>query len=79
MTDSSALIEYFQVKHQLECNLQVDTPLFSSGVLDSMGMLDLIIHLEQKVGIKIAPAEVTVGNLDSIERIGEFVNRKLAL
>jgi acyl carrier protein len=44
-----------------------------------MGMLDLIIHLEQKVGIKIAPAEVTVGNLDSIERIGEFVNRKLAL
>ncbi|MFT7641211.1 MAG: D-alanine--poly(phosphoribitol) ligase subunit 2 [Pirellulaceae bacterium] len=79
MAHTSALIEYFQSKHQLAGTLQLNTPLFSSGAVDSMGMLDLIIHLEQKVGIKIAPAEVTVGNLDSIARIDEFVNRKMAL
>ena len=53
-----------------------DTPLFSQGLLDSFSMIELIDHVEKRAGIKIGPMEVTLENLDSIERILAFVRSK---
>lgn len=46
-----------------------DTPLFSSGLIDSAGMVDLIVHVETEAKIRLAPDDVTLDNLDSIGRI----------
>lgn len=47
-------------------------------VLDSTGFLELICYLEERYGIKVHDDELLPENLDSVERVAEFVTRKLA-
>lgn len=48
-------------------------------VLDSTGFLELITHLEQSFGIRIADEEMVPENLDSLDNIEAFVSHKLTL
>jgi acyl carrier protein len=50
-----------------------DTPLFSSGMIDSASMVDLIVFVESEGGVRFGPDDVTLDNLDSIGRILNFV------
>ena len=52
------------------------TPLFSSGLIDSFSLATLILAVEEKAGVKLDPLDVTLDNLDSIERILRFVSTK---
>jgi len=68
----------------LQSELGVDTvgilpsaPLFSSGIIDSFSLVTLITFVEKKCGLKVEPLDVTLENLDSVERIRAFVDRKL--
>lgn len=64
----------------MEENLDLDsemvddkTPLFSSSLLDSFSMIELIEFIERSAEIKISPTDVNLDNLDSIDRIMKFV------
>jgi len=57
--------------------LQDDTSLLDSGTVDSTGVLELIMFLEEKYNLKIDPDEVIPDNLDSINRIVRFLTEKL--
>ena len=59
--------------------LQQDTSLLDSGTVDSTGVLELIMFLEEKYRLKIQPDEVVPDNLDSISRIVRFVKGKLGI
>lgn len=48
------------------------TPLFSDGRLDSLLLIDLIGWIEGQTGARIAWHEVTLDNLDTIDRICAF-------
>ena len=48
------------------------------GILDSMGMLQLVHFLEENFGIKIDSPEMVPANLDSLNQVSAFVERKLA-
>jgi acyl carrier protein len=50
-----------------------DTDLFETGVLDSLGFVDLMVCLEQEFGVTIALEQVEVDNFRSIERIVDIV------
>ncbi len=54
-------------------------PLFSDGRLDSLLLIDLIGWLEARTGARIAWHEVTLDNLDTIDRICAFAARLGAL
>ena len=41
-------------------------------------MVSLIVFIERSCGIRIKPTEVTMDNLDSIERILRLADRKCA-
>ena len=56
--------------------LKNDTSFLSSGIIDSTGMLEMIMFLENTYDIKIDPAEMIPDNLDSIDRIVQFLGRK---
>jgi acyl carrier protein len=47
-----------------------------SGIIDSLGMLELVAFLEKEFGIKIADVELVPENLDSLARVCAFVERK---
>ncbi|TXT27353.1 MAG: hypothetical protein FD134_104 [Gallionellaceae bacterium] len=52
------------------------TSLLDSGTVDSTGMLEVIFFIEETFGIKVDYSEMLPENLDSIERIANFVSRK---
>jgi acyl carrier protein len=50
-------------------------PLFSSGVIDSFMLVSLMGYVEKQGGFRIAPGDVTLDNLDTVERILAFSSR----
>lgn len=59
-------------------NLRDDTPLRTSGVLDSLATLALISFIEQEYGIEVEAHETDVDNFDRIQDIVAFIERKRA-
>lgn len=55
-----------------------DTHLISARLLDSIVVLGLVSHLEEKFSIEFGAHEVTVENLDTINLITNFISQKLA-
>lgn len=51
--------------------------LLEGGLIDSMGVLELVTFLEGKFGIRVADDEVIPQNLDTVARIAAFAHRKL--
>lgn len=58
--------------------IQDGDSLIRGGVLDSTGIYELIMHIEETFGISVAPEEMVPDNFDTIEAIDGFVARKLA-
>jgi acyl carrier protein len=52
--------------------------LMQGGTMDSTGILELIMFLEEKFGIKVADEEMVPANLDSVNNVVAFVDRKKA-
>jgi len=57
--------------------LQDDTSFMESGIIDSTGILELITFLEEKYGIKIEDDELIPENLDNLQNVAGFVDRKV--
>lgn len=55
-----------------------ETSFLEIGVLDSTGIMELVAYLERKYKISILDAEITPENLDSIDRITNFLLIKIA-
>jgi len=55
-----------------------DTDSFlENGIIDSTGVLQLIAFLEETYGITVEDGEVTPENLDSVNSITTYLQRKL--
>lgn len=55
-----------------------DTDSFlERAVIDSTGVLELVGFVEQRYRIAVADHEVVPANLDSVERVARFIERKL--
>ncbi|MCX6256109.1 MAG: acyl carrier protein [Bacteroidia bacterium] len=52
-----------------------DTPLISSGYVDSFSMVSLLVFLENKFKIKIPPEKATPEAFDSVNNIVTLVNQ----
>ncbi|MCU0789138.1 MAG: acyl carrier protein [Verrucomicrobia bacterium] len=59
-----------------EDSLTDDASLLELGVVDSTGVLELVTHIETTYGFKVADEELVPDNLDSIQSLTEFVQRK---
>ncbi len=57
--------------------LGADESLTQAGVLDSMGVLELIMFIEQHFGVSIPDEDTLPENLDSVSRIAGYVSRRL--
>jgi acyl carrier protein len=50
--------------------------LLEKGIVDSTGILELVTHIEEKYGIKVLDQEMLPANLDSVNAIAGFIERK---
>lgn len=58
--------------------LDEDERLLDSGILDSMGVMELMAFLEEEFGVEVVDVEITEQNLGSVRSIASYVDGKLA-
>jgi acyl carrier protein len=57
--------------------LRDDDLLLEGGIVDSAGVMSLVLFLEERFGIQILDEELFAENFATVERIAAFVARKL--
>ena len=59
-------------------NIGVDDSLLDSGIIDSMGTLEVVQFLEDDLGIEVSDDEMVADHFDSIASIARLVESKNA-
>lgn len=76
MTNHSNLHDRINRIFQQKLNLDVpstDTDLVETGMLDSLGFVDLLVYLEQEFGSEILTHDIEIDNFRSVASIATFV------
>ena len=72
-----SLLQYMQDRLGVDtAEVGDDTPLFSSSLLDSFSIVEMMMFIETGAGIRMDAWDVTLDNLDSIQRILAYVETK---
>ena len=74
-----------EIQSFFEDNFMIEIPLdfkdedsfLENGIIDSTGILELIVFLEETYNIKVEDSEVTPENLDSFMALEKYINYKL--
>ena len=61
-----------------ETTIEDTDSLQGNEIVDSAGVLNLIMFLEEEFGINVGEDDVTPGNMDSIAGMTQFVMSKLS-
>lgn len=59
-----------------DSQLSSSDSFLEKGILDSTGILEVIYFIEDEYKLKVEDDEMIPDNLDSVERLVDFVNRK---
>lgn len=59
-----------------ESSLNNSDSFMEKGIVDSTGMLEIIYYLEDEFAIKVEDDEMIPENLDSVNNIAAFLNKK---
>jgi acyl carrier protein len=54
----------------------LDDSLLGRGIVDSTGMLEIIFFIEEQLGVKVKDEEMIPDNLDSVNKITQFVQSR---
>ena len=80
MSDNKSKIRAFIVENFLFGNdedLKDDTSFLEEGIIDSTGVLELVTFLEEEFDIAIDDEELIPENLDSINNVTAYLEKKL--
>lgn len=82
MSDTESQIRDFIVDNFLlgqdASALEGDASFTDTGIIDSTGVLELVGFLEDTFEIQVADDDMSVENLDSLNRVVAFVGRKIS-
>jgi len=79
MNDYKELLSDFIVDNFLFGNrdkLEIDTPLFDKGIIDSTGVLELVAFIEENFKVSINDEELVQDNFSSLTAIEKFLQSK---
>lgn len=80
MNDIAETVRQFIVSNYLPgespANLHNDTPLVSSGILDSLAVMTVITFVETQFQVKLDVYDTSVENFDNIQHIAAAISRK---
>ncbi len=74
MVNAEMLIEYFKEKSDTVVDPQ--TLLLEEGIIDSMGVMELILFIESKWGVEFTDDDLTVDNFRTMEAIIALISKK---
>lgn len=76
-----------QIRHYLAENflfssdgfkLDNDASLLEEEVVDSTGVMELVLFVEDNFGVSVADEEIVPDNFDSVNRLAAYIQRKSA-
>ena len=53
--------------------VEKDTNLFSTNTIDSMGVIELVIFIEEEIGVKLGQDVMRADNFQTVKKIAEIV------
>ena len=59
-----------------ESQLRDDASFLEEGIVDSTGVLELVMFVEETFGIEVPDEDILPDNLDSVEKLARYVNGK---
>jgi len=71
------LIKYIQEEFSAP-ELDAQTGLITTGIIDSFGILELISHIETHYGLCIEAKDMVIDNFQSVSAIASLIQRKKA-
>jgi acyl carrier protein len=74
------LTQYIQSKllsQDAGLSLEPDTDVLRQGIIDSLGVFQVVSFLEEKCDIRIDDSEITVDHFKSIDAMAEFASGKM--
>lgn len=75
------LIDYITeelVNETLEDALENDDDLLGGGILDSLGMMKLILFIEKECNIKVPPEDMVIENFMTVGHIATYLEKNKA-
>lgn len=57
-------------------HIQSDEPIFSTGLVDSFGMLDLVFFIREQFGVSMEEYEIPDNNVDTLADLVELIQSK---
>jgi len=58
-------------------SLEPDDDLLNQGIIDSMGVLELINYMEETLGVQVSDEEITPENFRSLNTLMNLVRQKI--
>lgn len=80
LTQYSDTIKQFIIDNFLfgdGAKLNVDTPLFEEGTIDSTGVLELVAFIEENFKVIVSDDELVQDNFSSLSAIDKFLKTKI--
>lgn len=73
------LINYIQqqlLNNEMEGELYADDDLLGDGILDSLGMMKLVLFIETKFETKIPPQDMVIENFMTVQHISDYISNQ---
>lgn len=55
---------------------ELDINLFDTGLLDSLGLVELLVQIDEKLNIIISPSEIQRSDVDTPNKIIELLKKR---
>ncbi len=80
MSSNKETVRNFVVEHFLfgeGDTLKGDTSFLEEGIIDSTGILELVMFLEETYNLKVEDSELVPENFDTLDNITCYLDKKL--
>ena len=77
MTIGDDLLEFINAEVTLDASTQIagETDLLLTGLVDSVGVIEIVGWLEDVAGVEIDPIDVVIDNFQTVDRMLALVDR----
>ena len=56
-----------------------DASFLEEGIVDSVGIMELVLFIEEKFGLTVDDEDLTPDNFDSVDRLAEYIKKRQAV
>lgn len=67
-----------EIMHERDLSILADdAPLIEGGIIDSMGLIELVLFIEKKFGVEVAEEEMDIDNFRTLNSLTAYIQSKI--